>query len=221
MRTCTSVRTSNVPVSNQPRRLHHNVLYLNLSDPYTDNFKGYGVEKDTNTMYRTCNSEYGYYAPNAYTIPTRFFPLSQRFSNDVVRFGMYRNFSLNTHMDRTFYWDSGAFNPKQSSCFYICIYKKSALRMMYFGPLQIFIPRPRFSIMHEILATKLSLPIFRIFRSYTNKWVNWTVAESTGINRLVTKIKLLMVKKWLFYSKNNWSGFEISVRLVRNTFLSI
>jgi len=54
-------------------------------------------------MYRTCNSEYGYYAPNAYTIPKRFYPLPQSFSNEVVRFGMYRNFSLNTHMDRTFY----------------------------------------------------------------------------------------------------------------------
>jgi len=54
-------------------------------------------------MYRTCNSEYGYYAPNAYTIPKRFYPLPQNFSNEVVRFGMYRNFSLNTHMDRTFY----------------------------------------------------------------------------------------------------------------------
>ncbi|KRF99721.1 uncharacterized protein Dwil_GK22632 [Drosophila willistoni] len=82
-------------------------LYENLHKredikcPY--NFKGYGVETDTNTMYRTCNSEYGYYAPNAYTIPSRFYPLPQRFSNEVVRFGMYRNFSLNTHMDRTFY----------------------------------------------------------------------------------------------------------------------
>lgn len=68
-----------------------------------DHFKGYGVETDKNTMYRTCNSEYGYYAPNAYTIPTRFYPLNQKFSNEVVRFGMYRNFSLNTEMDSTFY----------------------------------------------------------------------------------------------------------------------
>ncbi|XP_016932812.1 piercer of microtubule wall 1 protein [Drosophila suzukii] len=82
-------------------------LYENLHKredikcPYS--FKGYGVETDSNTMYRTCNSEYGYYAPNAYTIPKRFYPLPQNFSNEVVRFGMYRNFSLNTHMDRTFY----------------------------------------------------------------------------------------------------------------------
>ncbi|KAL9893594.1 UPF0691 protein C9orf116 [Glossina fuscipes] len=69
--------------------------------PY--NFKGYGVETDQNTMYRTCNSEYGYYAPNAYTIPSRYFPLSQKFSNELHRCGMYRNFSLNTHMDRSFY----------------------------------------------------------------------------------------------------------------------
>ncbi|EDV93100.1 GH19118 [Drosophila grimshawi] len=74
-------------------------LYENLHKredikcPY--NFKGYGVEKDTNTMYRTCNSEYGYYAPNAYTIPTRFYPLSQRFSNDVVRFGIETKTLLN------------------------------------------------------------------------------------------------------------------------------
>ncbi|BFF90932.1 uncharacterized protein DMAD_09348 [Drosophila madeirensis] len=82
-------------------------LYENLHKredikcPYR--FKGYGVESDTNTMYRTCNSEYGYYAPNAYTIPKRFHPRPQKFSNEVARFGMYRNFSLNTHIDRTFY----------------------------------------------------------------------------------------------------------------------
>lgn len=70
--------------------------------PY--NFKGYGVETDKNTMYRTCNSEYGYYAPNAYTIPTRYFPLSQKFSNELARCGMYRNFSLNTLMDRAYFW---------------------------------------------------------------------------------------------------------------------
>ncbi|XP_067619062.1 piercer of microtubule wall 1 protein-like [Eurosta solidaginis] len=62
--------------------------------PY--NFKGYGVETDNNTMYHTSNSEYGYYPPNAYTIPTRYFPLSQKFSNELHRCGMYRNFSLNT-----------------------------------------------------------------------------------------------------------------------------
>ncbi|XP_061399284.1 piercer of microtubule wall 1 protein-like [Musca vetustissima] len=69
--------------------------------PY--DFKGYGVEADQNTMYRTYNSEYGYYAPNPYTIPSRYYPLSQKFSNELHRCGMYRNFSLNTHMDRSFY----------------------------------------------------------------------------------------------------------------------
>ncbi|KAI8123105.1 UPF0691 protein [Lucilia cuprina] len=68
-----------------------------------NNFKGYGVEKDDNKMYRTFNSEYGYYAPNVFTLPSRYFPLSQKFSNELYRCGMYRNYSLNTHVDRTFY----------------------------------------------------------------------------------------------------------------------
>ncbi|XP_065368446.1 piercer of microtubule wall 1 protein [Calliphora vicina] len=72
-----------------------------INCPY--NFKGYGVEKVDNTMYRTYNSEYGYYAPNALTIPSRYYPLSQTFSNELHRCGMYRNFSLNTHIDRTYY----------------------------------------------------------------------------------------------------------------------
>jgi hypothetical protein len=66
-------------------------------------FKGYGMETDRDTMYKTTNSEYGYYAPNSYTIPSRFFPLSQKFSNDLAKSGMYRNYSLNTQMDRTYY----------------------------------------------------------------------------------------------------------------------
>ncbi|XP_013097168.1 piercer of microtubule wall 1 protein [Stomoxys calcitrans] len=74
---------------------------VNQNQP--NNFKGYGVEADQNTMYRTCNSDYGYYAPNPYTIPSRYHPLSQRFSNELHRCGMYRNFSLNTNMDRRSY----------------------------------------------------------------------------------------------------------------------
>lgn len=84
--------------------IHTVVLLLKyLYSVFSDNFKGYGVETDKNTMYRTCNSEYGYYAPNALSIPSRYYPLSQKFSNELHRCGMYRNFSLNTHIDRTFY----------------------------------------------------------------------------------------------------------------------
>lgn len=104
MRSCTNVKTLSVHVS---RICTCCVSVPNQLDSFyskcLDHFKGYGVETDKNTMYRTCNSEYGYYAPNAYTIPTRFYPLNQKFSNEVVRFGMYRNFSLNTEMDSTFY----------------------------------------------------------------------------------------------------------------------
>lgn len=68
-----------------------------------DLYRGYGQAQTQNPMYRTVNSEYGYFAPNDFTVPTRYFPKSQKFSNEKIKSGMYRNFSLNTHMDSVLY----------------------------------------------------------------------------------------------------------------------
>ncbi|XP_037923960.1 UPF0691 protein C9orf116 homolog [Hermetia illucens] len=67
-------------------------------------FQGYGAQKpNQNPFYKTVNSEYGWFAPNPHTVPLRFFPRSQDFSTNLARSGMYRNYSLNTAMDKTFY----------------------------------------------------------------------------------------------------------------------
>ncbi|XP_055850478.1 uncharacterized protein LOC129915047 [Episyrphus balteatus] len=86
------------PIVNTAKLYENLHVSERMKCPYL--FKGYGIELDENPMYRTVNSEYGYYSPNAYTIPARNFPLSQKFSNDISRYGMYRNFSLNTQMDK-------------------------------------------------------------------------------------------------------------------------
>lgn len=70
----------------------------------SDLFQGYGAQKpNQNPFYKTVNSEYGWFAPNPHTVPLRFFPRSQDFSTNLARSGMYRNYSLNTAMDKTFY----------------------------------------------------------------------------------------------------------------------
>ncbi|PAA52104.1 hypothetical protein BOX15_Mlig009420g2, partial [Macrostomum lignano] len=61
-------------------------------------FKGYG-SKPVHPMYRTTASDYGKMAPTVHTMPTTFHPVSQTFSEDLGKCGMYRNMSLNTGKD--------------------------------------------------------------------------------------------------------------------------
>ncbi|XP_061377929.1 piercer of microtubule wall 1 protein isoform X2 [Danaus plexippus] len=63
-------------------------------------FNGYGCQvSKQHPFYRTSANEYGWYPPGQHSIPSVFFPKSQKFSNQLANAGMYRNYSLNTSMD--------------------------------------------------------------------------------------------------------------------------
>ncbi|GLV31736.1 uncharacterized protein CBL_07496 [Carabus blaptoides fortunei] len=66
-------------------------------------FYGYGIQRKPalHPCYRTTSSDYGRLPPSAHTVPTCFYPNSQRFSNKLLKAGMYRNYSLNTALDQT------------------------------------------------------------------------------------------------------------------------
>ncbi|XP_052738323.1 piercer of microtubule wall 1 protein [Bicyclus anynana] len=64
-------------------------------------FNGYGCQTNRgHPLYRTSASEYGWYPPGYHSIPNVFFPKNQHFSNYLASAGMYRNYSLNTEMDK-------------------------------------------------------------------------------------------------------------------------
>uniref|UniRef100_A0A1Q3FTC6 Uncharacterized protein n=1 Tax=Culex tarsalis TaxID=7177 RepID=A0A1Q3FTC6_CULTA len=72
-----------------------------FESPYL--FKGYGNQKeDLNPIYRTSNSDYGYYPPCPHTVPHKYFPKSHKFTGHLYKCGMFRNYSLNTSMDRPY-----------------------------------------------------------------------------------------------------------------------
>ncbi|CAH2236103.1 UPF0691 protein C9orf116 isoform X1 [Pararge aegeria] len=63
-------------------------------------FNGYGCQTNKeHPLYRTSASEYGWYPPGYYSVPSVFFPAGQKFTNHLSAAGMYRNYSLNTGMD--------------------------------------------------------------------------------------------------------------------------
>ncbi|XP_045446406.1 UPF0691 protein C9orf116 [Melitaea cinxia] len=63
-------------------------------------FNGYGCQVNKqHPFYRTSSSEYGFYPPGFYSVPSVFFPAGQTFTNRLAAAGMYRNYSLNTGMD--------------------------------------------------------------------------------------------------------------------------
>ncbi|KAL8565744.1 hypothetical protein ACOMHN_018661 [Nucella lapillus] len=64
------------------------------------NSPGYGG-KPQNPMYTTTANSYGSKAPSIYTVPTQFFARSQKFSGHLGVCGMYRNYSLNTEVDKS------------------------------------------------------------------------------------------------------------------------
>ncbi|XP_076448465.1 piercer of microtubule wall 1 protein-like [Babylonia areolata] len=63
-------------------------------------FQGYGGKKQ-HPMYRTSSSTYGGKSPSVHTMPTQFYARSQKFSGHLGSCGMYRNYSLNTEMDKS------------------------------------------------------------------------------------------------------------------------
>lgn len=65
-------------------------------------FNGYGNQrKDKHPAFRTSNSDYGLLPPNAHTVPQTYFPRSNEFSTVLAKCGMYRNYSLNTGVDKS------------------------------------------------------------------------------------------------------------------------
>ncbi|XP_031573702.1 UPF0691 protein C9orf116 homolog isoform X2 [Actinia tenebrosa] len=65
-----------------------------------DCFQGYG-SKPTNPMYLTSSMDYGNRSPTVHTMPTSFHAKCQKFSAHLGQCGMYRNYSLNTSLDKS------------------------------------------------------------------------------------------------------------------------
>ncbi|XP_057296545.1 piercer of microtubule wall 1 protein-like isoform X2 [Hydractinia symbiolongicarpus] len=64
-----------------------------------DMFKGYGM-KQPHPMYMTSAMEYGNRKPTVHVMPQTFHAKSQKFSEHLGQCGMYRNYSLNTSVDK-------------------------------------------------------------------------------------------------------------------------
>ncbi|XKL66671.1 hypothetical protein PGB90_010091 [Kerria lacca] len=60
-------------------------------------FQNYGKQKyvNINPRYMKTSLQYGFYPPTIHTVPTRYYPLNNKFSRSVYKGGMFRNFSLN------------------------------------------------------------------------------------------------------------------------------
>ncbi|XP_055617586.1 piercer of microtubule wall 1 protein [Toxorhynchites rutilus septentrionalis] len=72
-----------------------------LESPYLS--KGYGNQMtEQNPIYKTSNSEYGYFPPSPHTVPHRYYPKSNKFTEHLHKCGMFRNYSLNTGMDHPY-----------------------------------------------------------------------------------------------------------------------
>ncbi|KAK5649195.1 hypothetical protein RI129_000224 [Pyrocoelia pectoralis] len=70
---------------------------------YPSWFHAYGIQRKPpeHPLYRTTTSEYGRHPPSVHTIPTSFYPNTQEFTKALAKAGNYRNYSLNTGMDRS------------------------------------------------------------------------------------------------------------------------
>lgn len=67
-------------------------------------FRGYGIQNNQyHPFYRTINSDYGWFTPSPHHISPYYYPLTQTFTKHLAASGMYRNFSLNTMSDKTFF----------------------------------------------------------------------------------------------------------------------
>lgn len=100
-------RTINIP--DRFQRSCKSIQYDNLSCSVMIIFRltagtlnGYGSQlKRYHPIFHTSNSEYGWLAPNPHTVPHRFYPRSAEFSELLNKTGMYRNYSLNTVLDKS------------------------------------------------------------------------------------------------------------------------
>jgi hypothetical protein len=61
----------------------------------------YGPKRTPHPMYRTTNAEYGSRPPTVHTMQTSYHTMSQEFTSDLGKCGMYRNRSLNCSMDKS------------------------------------------------------------------------------------------------------------------------
>ncbi|XP_070614997.1 piercer of microtubule wall 1 protein [Erythrolamprus reginae] len=64
-------------------------------------FRGYRV-KERNPLFRTTNMDYGAKAPTVHEMPTGFRISPHAFSNRLITFGMYRNYGINTTMEKSY-----------------------------------------------------------------------------------------------------------------------
>ncbi|XP_055301215.1 piercer of microtubule wall 2 protein [Sitodiplosis mosellana] len=77
---------------------------LNIPDRFERSctLNGYGSQYKTyHPVFRTTNSDYGWTPPNAHTVPHSYYPRTNEFSDLLAKTGMYRNYSLNTVMDKS------------------------------------------------------------------------------------------------------------------------
>ncbi|CAI8015137.1 UPF0691 protein C9orf116 homolog [Geodia barretti] len=65
-----------------------------------DWFEGYNTQAE-HPFFSTSSSSYGSKSPSVHTVPTQFHGRSQKFTKNLGKFGMYRNHSLNTDLDRS------------------------------------------------------------------------------------------------------------------------
>ncbi|XP_065911830.1 piercer of microtubule wall 1 protein-like [Dysidea avara] len=63
-------------------------------------FEGYNT-KPKSPFYATTSQSYGATPPSVHTMPKAFHGKSQKFTGYYGKFGMYRNHSLNTEVDKT------------------------------------------------------------------------------------------------------------------------
>ncbi|XP_031623237.1 UPF0691 protein C9orf116 homolog [Contarinia nasturtii] len=88
------------------RNVNTSDLYrtLNIPDRFerSSTLNGYGSQYKTyHPVFQTTNSEYGWIPPNPHTVPHSYYPRSNEFSKLLAKSGMYRNYSLNTMIDRS------------------------------------------------------------------------------------------------------------------------
>lgn len=62
--------------------------------------RGY-VHKREHPFYKTTNMDYGSKPPSVHTVPVTYFPVETKFTEHLLKCGMYRNRTLNTAMDRS------------------------------------------------------------------------------------------------------------------------
>ncbi|KAM3825482.1 piercer of microtubule wall 1 protein [Vipera latastei] len=64
-------------------------------------FRGYRV-KERNLLFRTTNMDYGAKPPTVHEMPTSFHVSPHAFSDRLIKFGMYRNYGINTAMEKSY-----------------------------------------------------------------------------------------------------------------------